>query len=242
MIVNTRPMFHRFDPAENALDIIKQWFPTSHEYLMLAAYSGSHMLNPYHNIEHELHHVYWAHACALNSHELIICEDDQKMRSLIFSSLFHDHNHSGGLDGDDHNVSRSLRFALTLAPRVAVDINEVGWNIRTTQFKHGDFPVEPHTEGQKCMRDADLMMIYTSQGRNVLLHLLEEVLGKKWTDLDQEETECWLTRNEAFLNSAEMFTSFGQHMKRTQLPKAHKDFRERVTRFRSYSKYVSSDQ
>jgi hypothetical protein len=138
-------------------------------------------------------------------------------RVILIASLFHDHNHSGGRLTDDQNVKRAQHFVhYTIGQeRVTSDMGGFGFStlkdaISCTRFVDGRFPEEPTSLEAKCLRDADLMSIYSNEGRHLLLGLLQE-LG--WTRDTLADVAIIMERQTKFLTEAKMYTSFGTFMK-----------------------------
>lgn len=212
------PRSGRIEPSEEALRILKNVFPDSHEKLLLMAHSGSHNFNKYHNTLHELQHVYWAWSCFVNDPG--VDSDRWILEDLVVASLFHDHNHSGGNVTDDINIERATNFlkrGMGVSDRV-LDL------IRVTQFTDGKFPIEPKTLSEKCMRDADLMTIYSIEGHHLVIGLFEEMSGKNFGDFTENEVKETLSKNENFLWGHEMFTEHGMRMKFEHLHHALRSF------------------
>lgn len=199
------------DPAAEGLGLLAEIFPRDSQRLISLSKSGSHIINPYHNLYHELGCVYWAHACLVNSAQTAITDD---LITVSIAALFHDHNHSGGRHSDQVNVIRALRFVNRRLRSIfsPVRVESVGAIIRCTEFTDGKFPCEPKTLAQQCMRDADLMSIYSPEGRQLLIGLAHELN----VDLVVEERK-FLDGNTRFLNSATMYTEYGEYMKSTFL-------------------------
>lgn len=192
-------------PSEQAIEIIGQFYSNS-DRLLIMAQSGSHNLNSYHNTVHELQNVYYAFSCFTNDSAK---KDGPGPDSLIKASLFHDHNHSGGLKGDDINVFRALDFAE----------REVGFNdkelsiIRCTQFMGGKFPFEPTNLAEKSIRDADLMTIYSNEGHRLMIGLFEEMSRKPISKFTTDEVKVALTNTWNFLSAQTMYTDHGKRMR-----------------------------
>lgn len=203
--------------------------------LQLAA-CGSHMQNPYHNLDHELSVVYYAYTAYVNeptTNETTI-RGIGDVEDLLVASLFHDHNHSGGKTLDNDNIQRSIDFIRgPMFQRNAF----IGWDmrrannvsdiIRVTMFKEGKFQFSPATLTQKCIRDADLLSIYTFEGRALLVGLYTE-MGVDLLNLSGSERAEALERNAAFLRGATMYTKFGQQMKDYHLDAALVQFRREL--------------
>lgn len=206
------------------------------ERLLIAAHSGYHTLNPYHNVEHELMHLHCSHAVAVNS----AFESEEGMnrvndlQNLAVASLFHDHNHSGGARPDSENIEEALKVVNSLwHEHHYFDLDEVIDLIKVTEYTGGKFPLEPEDFYQRCMRDADLMSIYTAPGRELLLGLVLEVEKKDFLDMKESEVQEVLEKNAEFLRGAEMFTHYGKQVKQLHLEKCLKRFATVVSKYRS---------
>lgn len=218
------PACQEIIPSQMALEIIDQVLAMPDRMLLLAR-SGSHEQNPYHNTVHELQHVYWSWACFINS----VPDQNERVEAIhdiTMASLFHDHNHSGGRSTDLINVTRAVNFAtrqLDAADRV-IQLIEV------TTFDKGTFPIAPQTYGQKCMRDADLMSIYSDEGRRLLKGLFQEVYGKSLAEMTEDDLRKAVSSNENFLFAQDMFTLHGRRMRDEHLLPALKKFEEYMWR------------
>jgi hypothetical protein len=218
------------EPSYEGLALLEHYLPAEWERLVLFARSGSHLLNAYHNLHHELGCVYWAHACAVNSGNLVT--SDTHMTALLIGALFHDHNHSGGRFPDRRNVEMAVSFVRHRLYGIVSEVmkDEVEAVIRCTEFTNGIFPVHPRTGAQGCMRDADLMSIYSFEGRELLIGLGQE-LGYTFTN----DHDTFIEKNRAFLTGAHMHTDFGKYMQATflddcllMLAAQVKDFRDEM--------------
>lgn len=222
------PAYQDINPSEMALEIVDQVLAMPDRMLLLAR-SGSHEQNPYHNTVHELQHLFWSWACFINSVPTP-GEHVDAIHDIALASLFHDHNHSGGRSSDLINIGRAVNFAsrqLDAAERV-IRLIEV------TTFDQGVFPIEPTTYGQKCMRDADLMSIYSDEGRRLLKGLFQEMSGKHLADTTEDELREALSRNENFLFKQELFTLHGNRMRDEHLLSSLKKFEEYMWRQYGY--------
>lgn len=199
------------EPSSEGVDLIEYYFPDDCERLMLLARSGAHMQNPYHNLHHELSCVYWAHACAMNSTVPVV---DTSLPTLVLAALFHDHNHSGGRSSDLENIRRAIAFvSCHLQDSVSSSaLERMSDIIRCTEFTNGTFPHEPISFPEQCMRDADLMTIYSSEGRQLLIGLGVE-MGFNFVD----DHDKYLEGQRKFLTGARMYTEYGKYMQSTFL-------------------------
>lgn len=199
------------------------------------ALAGFHINNPYHNITHELQAVYYSNAAFLHSDEYNI--SDAKLLSI--AALFHDHNHSGGLYKDDVNIEIAVNAVNLLLNPYTNDymsdtqeymsdtqLETVCDIIRCTTYMNGRFPIEPKNILERCMRDADLCSIYSSEGQQLLHGLPVElnVANPKIKPLHsmetREEIDEYLKHNADFLRLASMYTDYGKRLKEYQLESA----------------------
>lgn len=209
-------------PSLEGLRILEAYFGSDRiEKLMVLVRSGSHNFNPYHNTLHELQHVYWSMACFGNATE-DVPKGDPEVNALLIASLFHDHNHSGGRLTDDLNVERARAFV-----QIELDGNaQTDALIAVTQFVDGKFPVEPTNLAEQCMRDADLMSIYSREGQNLLLGLFEEMSGREFGTFTDSEVEDAVNKTETFLKAQTMYTEHGRRMFQDHFPNAMERFRK----------------
>lgn len=210
-------------PSQEAVKIIESLYPSMHDRMLLMARSGSHNFNKYHNTLHELQHVYYAWSCYVNEAS-VDQKEGQTASDLVMASLFHDHNHSGGMVTDDKNIERATTF-LKREWNVKDPILNL---IRVTQFTNGQFPIGPETLAEQCMRDADLMTIYSREGQRLVIGLFEEMSKKNFGEFTEDEVLEMLSKNENFLWKHEMFTEHGTRMKNEHLLHA-------IRRFESYA-------
>lgn len=195
-------------PSEQALTILERVVQTINtERLMLLANSGTHNLNPYHNTLHELQNTYYSFSCFVN--ESGGKDSGPTVSDLVLGSLFHDHNHSGGILRDNQNVERAMEF-------VGRELNlkePVLRIIAVTEFSDNKFPIEPTNLAERCIRDADLMTIYSQEGFRLMLGLFEEMSGKPLRKFTEAEVNSALKRTAEFLTAQQMFTDHGKRMR-----------------------------
>lgn len=194
------------------------------------AKSGIHVFNPYHNLTHELQVVFWTHACIVNEPHFEPSRAD--MRDALLAALFHDHNHSGGRSSDEVNVQMAMQF---VANHYSLDRDPqrcaAAKIIEATRFDGLDtgFYRDPTNLSERAIRDADLMSIYTHEGRQLLLGLVQEVSGKSWSLInDHGGLAHSLEANAKFLRGAKMYTSYGKTMKDRYLESAIREFNQLV--------------
>jgi hypothetical protein len=207
------------------------------EELLAFAQSGNHWMNPYHNVVHCLQHVYWSNACFRNSrrhpHQL---NDIERVLEwpLALASLLHDHNHSGGRYSDTENIKNTLAVLEELRYIFShgiytPEIDLIGQLIQVTEFDSVSkgFPNEPLHIGEDCMRDADLMTIYSSEGRDLLIELPTE-MGKPVNQMTTHERNDFIDASAKFLRDAKMYTTYGRRVKDLYLESCLKEFAQVV--------------
>jgi hypothetical protein len=217
-------------PSEQAIKILGSYHSNT-EKLLLLANSGSHVLNKYHNVLHELQNVYYAWSCYMN--ESGPDRTGPIISALLYASLFHDHNHSGGILSDEYNVARAVEFAqreLNLKDGI-LDI------IRCTQFVDGKFPIEPTNLAERCIRDADLMTVYSYEGHQLTVGLFEEILRKPFSLFTDNEIQECLSRNENFLFAQTMYTDHGNRMRDTHLIRQLENLQDYVWELRNSHRF-----
>lgn len=177
------------EPQYEAPSILRSLFSdrANADYLLQAAGHGLHMNNPYHNLQHELHVVYWSHVVATNENSLrpkasnhYLVQGD--LKALAVASLFHDHNHSGGAERDTVNIQRAIQRVFTRDINLILEDEGINKEtvrdlIRVTCFENGAFRRRPRTLLEKSIRDADLMMVYSDPGQHVATGLFYETAG-----------------------------------------------------------------
>jgi transcription termination factor NusB len=222
--------------SECGMGVLEELLGESYIRIFQLARSGYHDANPYHNLEHELQHVYWSHACAVNDPGMVSVERllVEQLPNLAVASLFHDHNHSGGKLSDKENIAQAVK----IVPMV-IEMNDnlispslsgrtIARLIECTQYNGKDgFEREPMDLAEKCMRDADLMSIYSDEGRDLLIGLYTE-LGMPLDQMKTSELQVALEKNAEFLRNATMYTNYGQKMKEYHLENALKYFAQQV--------------
>lgn len=240
---NGSHFYVRLSPMDRILSILKrserwdQW----HDLLQYCA-QGTHVENPYHNLEHELTVAYHASAAFTLIGEQSIYSNEWNM--LIAAAVLHDHNHSGGVLQDKQNIMRvrdaldtrtlqALLESLNIDPFTGAACSQakVRKLIETTEYdavnKH--FPVVPQSLAAQCLRDADLCSIYTEEGRELLLGLGAEIYKQpSFNHLDETQCTQFYKGNVIFLHTAKMFTDYGQTLKSEQLSRALSHLKQRV--------------
>jgi hypothetical protein len=90
------------------------------------------------------------------------------------------------------------------------------------------------------LRDADLCMIYTNEGRKLLMELPREIDGgPSLYRRNKQYIKEWLIKNREFLEGCEMFTEYGQLMKDFHLTRACQDLEDLVN-YAVSANYVAS--
>lgn len=230
--------YSSYSPSMLGRQIFQELFPDCG--LLRLAECGLHAHNPYHNLTHELSVVYYAYTAYVNephANETQI-RGASDVYDLLIAALFHDHNHSGGKELDPENIQRAIAFVN--GPEFnknAPYTTGLGWDngrkiritdiIRVTMFRDGEFPMSPATLAQSCIRDADLMSIYTHEGRALLVGLFRE-LGKDIINCSEAQQKVMLENNYEFLNKAKMFTQYGKLMQKYHLDQACEDFQREL--------------
>lgn len=121
---------------------------------------------PYHNF---IHGLVVADGCLLQICEICLETPLEKHMdfveesSLICAALFHDFNHSGGKQKDDWNVQEAIRMfnewykqtsdISFIIPELVISY------IEATQYPY-IIPKDQLTQGQRIIRDADLMQLF----------------------------------------------------------------------------------
>lgn len=230
---------------EAGKEVIRREFPIYGEGLLHAMNQGSHVLNPYHNVEHELAVVYW---CSVLAEGLSAFEDVHPLseiakRVLITAAAFHDHNHSGGLKDDHFNISAARDFVSKseLTRPVFRYDGEAGSErilstIEVTKFVAGGFPYVPGNSMQRILRDADLMMIYTHEGRQILAGLPEE-MGLPPMD-SKERVDEWIEGTRKFQTAATLFTKQAQMIRERYLDKSLEALRSLMWPYGDHYRHV----
>jgi hypothetical protein len=200
------------------------------------AHIGVYLQNPYHNLNHELLVVYHAMTAFYHAYGGLanIVNGRESASELAIAALFHDHDHSGGKTTDDKNINRALARITSLHTQQGLALPEdvktrIRYMIRKTMFMDGTFPNEPDRLREECLRDADLCMIYTSQGRKLLMELPRELDGGH--SLYHRNVSARLefyANSRKFLESCQMYTEYGQMMKDFHLDRACQDFERAV--------------
>lgn len=216
-------------PSEQAFIILENVLTFSRDKLFLLAQSGSHNLNPYHNTLHELQNVYYSWSCYVN--QSAGDRSGPGIQELVQAALFHDHNHSGGFFSDDRkNIERAVEFV-----ERELNLKEpVLRIIECTQFVNGEFPVEPTNLAEKCIRDADLMTIYSNEGFKLMLGLFEEMSKKPINGFSESEITAAIEKTGDFLAAQTMYTDHGNRMRNEQLGGRLRNFHDYVWRQYKY--------
>lgn len=166
--------------------------------------TGYHVHNPYHNLIH-CNQVY--EACV----NLLTMQHLEPSDELIWASLYHDYNHSGGSLVDTINVQNAIdgvkkdieEFYSTYPDQPPVNIDTIESLIKCTTYI-GYFPNEPKTYEEQVLRDADLMSVFADHGIAVLLmNGLYKEIHNKVPDLTKEK---FAEQNYEFLTNAKYYT------------------------------------
>lgn len=221
------------DPAEEGFKLI---YKLEHGPMLIrAARAGLHRLNLYHNLEHEFSVVYFAHCCAVHQQDM----SASSINELMIAAMFHDHNHSGGKTNDAANIQRATSFVQSPYFQSCLPLTSLGGKvddqypidrivemIECTEFSGNPelpFHVTPLTNAQKCLRDADLMSIYSPYGEQIIEMLWREMGHDISKMTDSNAILNLFENNSAFLRNATMYTSYGRMMKDFHLEKRIED-------------------
>lgn len=226
---------------ERGLELCKQYLDPA---LVPAIFAGTHRFNPYHNERHELQTVYHAYCAWISLGRSV---NDPDLNVLLTAAAFHDHDHSGGVTSDADNIKAATRSICCLHSealarewnsnlstaanldqtcnsqidmRFRLFLRRVVSVIECTQFNGSSFEREPMNEIERCIRDADLMAIYTEEGRDLTVGLALEMRTK----FDKEFAD----RSYTFLNAQPTYTPYGHYMKISQLRLGHAYLVERA--------------
>jgi HD superfamily phosphodiesterase len=193
---------------------------------------GTHVLNPYHNNEHQLQVAY--HAVNAYMHDVKEAVVQKDIDTLVVAALFHDFDHSGGKLKDEENIQRALQFVQgsafkAIAVKQQVEVEQVVELIRVTEFSGGVFPNEPQNLMAKALRDADLCSIFSAEGRMLIKYgLFEEINKKPIEAATLEEINNFALNNRKFLLNAKFYTTYGQRLKEDQLERCLRLFERHV--------------
>lgn len=212
-----------FVPSHRGLALCGEYLP---EPLKSFLYSGTHQLNPYHNAKHMMQVVYWSHAClddAIGAGMKISTRGhDVLRRVLTVAAAFHDHDHTGGRQPDTVNIAKACHFLTNVYAQCLnvwdnTELNVITGLIKCTMFHDGRFngftEVDPDfAHLALCLRDADLMAIYTDEGRQLIKGLAEE-MGRPFT-------KEFVQGNHEFLKAQTMYTGLGQYYQEHHLADA----------------------
>lgn len=186
---------------------------------------GTHVHNEYHNLDHCQMVANNAAGCWRHSN----LDAPEIPMELIVAGYLHDYNHSGGRESDPQNITEAVSkwHYMHKHPMLQeVDYAIVSALIQITEFHEGRFTYKPDDIAPakkngmdivfmaKCLRDADLMTIYSKDAIGSLFGLADEInrslelAGKDRMTLDQ-----FVVNNRKFLTDAEMFTPYGQTIK-----------------------------
>lgn len=231
MNIRTRDL--RQQPSELMLQWLenepdREWTP-----ILDALMAGTHANNSYHNSVHMLNVAWSARHC----YRTEVRPDDYKYAHeviVVASALLHDFDHSGGYHAEDRfNVSDSIDFIrsaaginiLDAAGFDSEDIEIIVTNINTTTFNAANktFPIQPTNTMQKALRDADVMSLYSLEGRYLICGLFAELYGKSLAYASKDEAIQYARNTYSFLSSVRMYTLHGNRLQAQQLTKCMRD-------------------
>jgi len=219
--------------ASQPSKLMLEWLSNTREVhswdvMLTDLFGGTHVNNPYHNHKHMLM-VAWYAMHAWNEEIGAGEATNVALAELVYSACVHDHSHSGGFYKDDQFNIDEVRSYL-LKPGTLVTLRMLGLNTQSalrvesnvmcTRFdaQTKTFPVEPDGPAQRALRDADLMSIYSDEGRWLICDLYEEMYGEALDEDATNEQKCaYLVGNVDFLAGAKMYTSYGKRMKKHHL-------------------------
>jgi len=144
-------------PLYGILEIItdnKDVLPRAFRYLVDHNKSND---APYHNLNHMLSVTQWCYDGAL-FHRL----DDKTRNNLLIAALFHDFNHSQGVEDDEWNISVAIKGVIDWyysnpMNKTNCDLTNIVSIIQATQYPYV-IEADKLTVPQQIIRDADLMM------------------------------------------------------------------------------------
>lgn len=217
-----------FDP----IAVLERTFVTdSWRRIMNTMDFGTHVVNPYHNTTHMklvAYHAYAAYTDGGGDPQSTLASE------LTLAALFHDYNHSGGFESDTENIEATLRYLRNKVWAEFFEAEGVSQEtvfdlIRMTQYNGPivGFPHKPQTLAEKSIRDADLCMIYTPEGRALLVGLFEEFNRRPITSavVTSQHVNDFFKANCKFLYNAEYYTPYGIRMRDTHLLQSLEEFR-----------------
>lgn len=204
---------HPLLDTENVLGSVRKQVEGINEL----AREGTHSINPYHNHRH-CQQVLYA-VCRILEEEY---ENKfiQLRPSVIWATLFHDYNHSGGKCGDDLNIeyaTLNLRhhyihyyqqlhnLDVEKGIYLGESLQEALNMIKCTMFVNGGFPHEPRTIEERAIRDADLCSIFLPQDDAV--RAMKGLYMEMTLTQPMSRQEFW-TRNEEFLRNVNWYTDY----------------------------------
>lgn len=150
---------------------------------------------PYHNSMHQILVAVMAHRLYTMSQQHYLAPlDDSTLPALFLAGLFHDFNHSGGVETDDINIRRALDglaaavvdLTDTSKPfdQVVVSIPSEIYKkakcfIQATEWPWKPFPLDDSTRGFDYLRDADILASSMVAGLCAPIHGLPQELKHK---------------------------------------------------------------
>jgi hypothetical protein len=228
--IRTRGVHQR--PSE----LMLQWLETegSRNWMPLldALLTGTHVNNPYHNTTHMLNMAWYArHMYRSEAPARDWLPRDEAI--VVVSALLHDYDHSGGYFKNDlDNINAALNFIDSVVGRSLLcesgfeyHIPEIKQNILHTRYDAAtkSFPHEPSNLMQKSLRDADLMSLYSSEGRQLLVGLYYEIYGVPFIYASLDEAKAYARAQYDFNSNARMYTDYGRRMQAQQFVRCMRD-------------------
>ena len=177
---------------------------------------GLHATNPYHNHQHSLIVMYLASKYLAHSNNSY---SPATLFTLRLAALFHDYNHAGDrikVESDLDNIASAIKGFTRWAYKVNLAspiVSTVIAAIQCTQYdaKTSSMPIEPKTDIQKALRDADVTNILLAEGRQLLWKLPTELAyqsGKGLWDIHPG----WRSATITFLSGITLYTEKAQEL------------------------------
>lgn len=130
-------------------------------------------------------------------------------RALCLAAMFHDFNHSGGVVGDNVNISNAVSGLIACNTGRVLTNDAIGL-IQVTEFTGPGFAHKPSTTAECIIRDADILQGCTPFfAKTIYVDLFNELLVSK---LEMTILE-FRAGQEKFLREVEMFTEAGKKEK-----------------------------
>jgi hypothetical protein len=163
--------------------------------------------NPYHNCNHLL--VAFKNAIDAAKYEKISKSDT---KNLLFATLLHDINHSGGKTDDKINVDRSKKVIAKLIKdeNIDVDIDIINELLDATEYPYAIDDADLN-KLQKIIRDVDLTQMFEENWISQILLGLGDELNKTFDDTIEMQFK--------FANSVKYRTDWGNKIAKPKTEK-----------------------